>query len=53
MVLYCQAWAKMVWAERMLSRAMKDAEERRAAAEAAGEEYTGGTASWSAPPTAT
>ena len=42
LVLYCQAWSKMVWAERMLSRAMKDAEERRAAAEAAGEEYTGG-----------
>lgn len=42
LVLYCQAWAKMVWAEKMLSRAMKQAEEARAAAEAAGQEYTGG-----------
>lgn len=42
LVLYCQAWAKMVWAEKMLSRAMKDAEDKRMAAEAAGEEYAGG-----------
>ena len=42
LVLYCQAWAKMVWAERQLTRAMKAAEEARAAAEAAGQEYTGG-----------
>lgn len=42
LVLYCQAWAKMVWAEKMLSRAMKKAEEERAAAEAKGEEYLGG-----------
>ncbi len=42
LVLYCQAWAKMVWAERMLSRAMKLAEEAKAKAEAAGEEYQGG-----------
>jgi phage terminase small subunit len=42
LVLYCQAWAKMVWAERMLSRAMKAAEEAKAKAEAAGEEYQGG-----------
>lgn len=42
MVLYCQAWAKMVWAENQLSRAMKRAEEDRLAAEANGEEYTGG-----------
>lgn len=42
LVLYCQAWAKMVWAEKMLSRAMKKAEEDRAAAEAKGEEYLGG-----------
>lgn len=42
LVLYCQAWAKMVWAERMLSRSMKQAEEARAKAEAAGQEYTGG-----------
>jgi len=42
LVLYCQAWAKMVWAERMLTRAMKAAEEARAKAEEAGLEYTGG-----------
>jgi len=42
LVLYCQAWAKMVWAERMLARAMKAAEDARVAAEAAGETYTGG-----------
>jgi P27 family predicted phage terminase small subunit len=42
LVLYCQAWAKMVWAERMLSRAMKDAENARAKAEAQGLEYAGG-----------
>lgn len=42
LVLYCQAWAKMVWAECMLARAMKAAEEARLAAETAGIEYTGG-----------
>ena len=42
LVPYCNAWAKMVWAERQLTRAMKDAEDKRAAAEAAGEEYAGG-----------
>lgn len=42
LVLYCQAWAKMVWAERALSRAMKQAEEARVAAELLGETYTGG-----------
>lgn len=42
LVLYCQAWAKMVWAERMLSRAMKEAEDKRMAAEKAGEVYEGG-----------
>ncbi len=42
LVLYCQAWAKMVWAERMLSRSMKLADEARAKAEAEGQEYTGG-----------
>lgn len=42
LVLYCQAWAKMVWAERQLARAMKLADEARAAAEDRGEEYTGG-----------
>lgn len=42
LVLYCQAWARMVWAEQMLTRSMKDAQEKRAAAEARGEEWTGG-----------
>lgn len=42
LVLYCQAWAKMVWAEQMLSRAMKAAEAKRLVAEEKGEEYTGG-----------
>jgi phage terminase small subunit len=42
LVLYCQAWAKMVWAERMLARAMKDADAARVAAEEAGEAYSGG-----------
>jgi len=42
LVLYVQAWAKMVWAEQQLSRAMKLAEEKRLAAEAAGQEYDGG-----------
>lgn len=42
LVLYCQAWAKMVWAEQMLTRAMQDAERKRLEAEAKGEEYTGG-----------
>ena len=42
LVLYCQAWAKMVWAERMLSRAMKAADEAREKAEKEGLEYTGG-----------
>ena len=42
LVLYCQAWAKMVWAERALTRAMKLAEDARAEAEGKGLEYTGG-----------
>jgi P27 family predicted phage terminase small subunit len=42
LVLYCQAWAKMVWAERMLTRAMKAADEARDKAEAAGLTYDGG-----------
>ena len=42
LVLYCQAWAKMVWAERQLARAMKTADEAKAASEIAGVEYTGG-----------
>ncbi|EJE49586.1 phage terminase, small subunit [Acidovorax sp. CF316] len=42
LVLYCQAWAKMVWAERSLTRAMKLAEDAREAAEAKGDVYNGG-----------
>jgi len=42
LVLYCQAWAKMVWAENRLAHAMKLAEAARLEAEANGEEYTGG-----------
>jgi phage terminase small subunit len=42
LVLYCQAWAKMVWAENMLTRAMKAAEEARRAAEEAGQPFDGG-----------
>jgi len=42
LVLYCTAWARMVWAEQMLTRAMKDADKKRAEAEARGEEYQGG-----------
>lgn len=42
LVLYVQAWAKMVWAEQQLARAMRLAEEKRAAAEVAGEVYDGG-----------
>lgn len=42
LVLYCQSWAQMVWAEEMLSRAMRLAEEKRQAAEAAGETWNGG-----------
>lgn len=42
LVLYCQAWAKMVWAETMLARAMKAAEDARQTAEAQNLEYTGG-----------
>lgn len=42
LVLYCQAWAKMVWAERQLARAMKESEAARAQAEARGETYAGG-----------
>ena len=42
LVLYVQAWAKMVWAEKALSRAMALAEEKRLAAEEAGEDYAGG-----------
>lgn len=40
--LYCQAWARWVWAEEQMTRAMSIAAEKQAAAEAAGEAYTGG-----------
>ncbi len=42
LVLYCQAWARLVWAETMLSRAMRAAEEGRSAADTAGVPWTGG-----------
>lgn len=42
LVLYCQAWAKLVWAETMLSRAMATAEENRLEAEAKGDVWKGG-----------
>ena len=42
LVLYCQAWAKLVWAETMLARAMATAEEKRLEAEACGEVWKGG-----------
>ena len=42
LVLYVQAWAKMVWAEKQLANAMKIAEQKRKEAEDKGEEYTGG-----------
>jgi P27 family predicted phage terminase small subunit len=42
LVLYVQAWAKMVWAEQQMSKAMKLAEQKRKEAEERGEEYTGG-----------
>lgn len=42
LVLYCQAWSKLVWAETMLARAMKIADEKRQLAEARGEEWHGG-----------
>jgi P27 family predicted phage terminase small subunit len=42
LVLYVQAWAMLAWAEKNLSAAMRDAESKRAAAEAAGQVYDGG-----------
>ena len=42
LVLYCQAWARLVWAETMLARAMRIAEEKRLEAEACGEVWAGG-----------
>lgn len=40
--LYLQTWAELVYAERMIQRQMKVAEQKRAEAEAKGEEYEGG-----------
>jgi P27 family predicted phage terminase small subunit len=51
LVLYCQAWARLVWAETMLARAMKTAEDKRAEAEAAGGEWKGGDGIWVPTPT--
>ncbi|MDY0748516.1 phage terminase small subunit P27 family [Paucibacter sp. R3-3] len=42
LALYCQAWARLVWSEEQLARAMGIAETRRAEAEARGEEWKGG-----------
>lgn len=42
LALYCQAWAKLVWAEDMLARKMKEAAEKEAEAIARGEEWKGG-----------
>lgn len=42
LALYCQAWARLVWAETMMARAMEQAEENRLAAEAKGEAWHGG-----------
>ncbi len=40
--LYCQSWARWVWAERQMQRQMARAEEKRAEVEARGEIYSGG-----------
>lgn len=40
--LYCQAWARLVWAESMMTRAMNAAEAGRVTAEEKGEEWKGG-----------
>lgn len=42
LALYCQAWARWVWAEEMLSRKMKEASEKEAEAIAKGEVWAGG-----------
>ena len=42
LVLYTQAWAKMVWAEKQMAQAMKIAEQKLKEAEDRGEIYTGG-----------
>lgn len=40
--LYCQAWARWVWAEKQLQRATAAAARKQEEAEAKGEVYTGG-----------
>lgn len=42
LVLYCQAWARMVWAENRMAAAMKKADQDRMSAESRGEVYAGG-----------
>lgn len=42
LALYCQAWARWVWAEEQLQRAQALAAEKMAAAAAEGKAYTGG-----------
>ena len=42
LALYVQAWARYVWAEQQLAKAMADAAAARAKCEAAGVAYTGG-----------
>jgi len=42
LVLYVQAWARMVWAEQQLGRAVKAADKARSEAEEKGIEYKGG-----------
>lgn len=42
LALYCQCYARWVWAEQQLTRAMKAADQARAAAAAKGEVYAGG-----------
>ena len=42
LALYCQAWARWVWAERQLQRAVQAAEEGRQASEADGKAWHGG-----------
>jgi len=42
LALYCQTWARWVWAEQMLTRAQRDAARRMKDADDRGEVYTGG-----------
>ena len=42
LALYCQSWAKLVWAEMMLARAMHAATQKEEEAIAAGQEWKGG-----------